>query len=156
MLLATRGIIDMGMIVKMIVPTIFVAVGLSMIFNETIKSNIANKVKEGKKNGLENITATFAEQKVNKDNEEFRGANLDAVFGGVVLDLRKANVEKESVIKASAIFGGVEIFVQTDVNVKVKATPIFGGVSNKNITNKENEKTIYIDAFCMFGGVDIK
>ncbi len=144
------------MIVKMIVPTIFVAVGLSMIFNETIKSNIANKVKEGKKNGLENITATFAEQKVNKDNEEFRGANLDAVFGGVVLDLRKANVEKESVIKASAIFGGVEIFVPTDVNVKVKATPIFGGVSNKNITNKENEKTIYIDAFCMFGGVDIK
>ena len=108
-----------------------------MIFNETIKSNIANKVKEGKKNGLENITATFAEQKVNKDNEEFRGANLDAVFGGVVLDLRKANVEKESVIKASAIFGGVEIFVPTDVNVKVKATPIFGGVSNKNITNKE-------------------
>lgn len=146
----------MSMILKMIIPAVFVAIGLSMIFNETIKSKIANKVKEGKKNGLEDITATFAGQKVNKDNEEFKGANLDAVFGSVILDLRNANVDKEAVIKASAIFGGVEIFVPQNVNVKVKATPIFGGVSNKSLTNKENEKTIYIDAFCMFGGVDIK
>lgn len=127
-----------------------------MIFNETIKSKIASKVKEGKKNGLEDITATFAGQKVNKDDEDFKGANLDAVFGSVSLDIRRANIEKEAVIKASAIFGGVEIFVPTNVNVKVKSTPIFGGVTDKSLSNKENEKTIYIDAFCMFGGVDIK
>ena len=43
-----------------------------------------------------------------------------------------------------------------DVNVHVKATPIFGGVSNKLRNHKDNKKTIYIDAFCLFGGVDIK
>lgn len=156
LLLATRGIINFSLVWKMIIPTIFVAIGLSIIFNETIKSKISNKVKEATKDGLENITATFAEQKVNKDGEEFKGANLDAVFGGVNLDLRKANIDNEAAIKASAIFGGIEIFVPESVNVKVKGTPIFGGVSNKSIYNKENTKTLYIDAFCMFGGVDIK
>ena len=62
--------------------------GLSIIFNETVKSKITAKVKEGTKNGLENITATFAGQKVQKDGEDFEGANLDSVFGGIVLDLR--------------------------------------------------------------------
>lgn len=156
LLLVARGLFSFGLIIKMIVPLILVAIGLSMIFNETIKSKVSEKVKEGKKNGLEFITATFAEQKVIKDNEEFKGANLDSVFGSVLLDIRKANIEKEAVIKASSIFGGIEILVPGDVNVKVKSTPIFGGVSNRNTNSKDNQNTIYIEAFCMFGGVDIK
>lgn len=156
LLLGIRGIIDFSLIWKMIIPVIFVAIGFSMIFNETIKSKITEKVKAGVKNGLEDITATFASQKVEKDNEDFKGANLDSVFGSVVLDLRKANIEKEAVIKSSAIFGGIEIYVPQNVNVKVKATPIFGGITNKSLANKDNEKILYIDAFCLFGGVDIK
>lgn len=156
LLLGTRGILNFALIWKMIIPIIFVGIGLSIIFNETIKSKISQKVKEATKNGLENITATFAGQKVSKDGEDFKGANLDSVFGSISLDLRKANIEKEAVIKASSIFGGIEIFVPQDVNIKVKATPIFGGVSNKSLSSKESEKTLYIDALCMFGGVDIK
>lgn len=156
LLLATRRIIRFDLIIKLIVPLIFVSIGLSMIFNETIKSKITEKVKEGKKNGLENIIATFAGQKVKKDNEEFSGANLEAIFGGVVLDLRNTIIEKEAVIKCSSIFGGIEIIMPSDVKVKVKSTPIFGGVSNKYTDSKDSEKIIYVEAFCMFGGVDIK
>jgi len=122
------------MIFKLAMPAIFVIIGLSMIFNEAIKGKISKKIKEVSADGLENITATFAGQNVNKDKEDFKGANLDAVFGGVKLDLRGANIDKEAVIKASSIFGGIEIFVPTNVNVKVKSTPIFGGVSNKSIS----------------------
>ena len=43
-----------------------------------------------------------------------------------------------------------------DVNVQVKGTPIFGGVSDKTNSNKDGQKTIYIEAFAMFGGIDIK
>lgn len=156
LLLATRGLIGFEIIVKMIVPFIFVAIGISLIFNETLKGKISEKVKEANKDGLENIIATFAGQKVKKDDEEFTGANLEAIFGGIVLDLRNANIEKEAIIKSTSIFGGVEIIMPSNVKVKVKSTPIFGGVSNKYVENKESEKVIYIDAFCMFGGVDIK
>lgn len=154
--LGVNSVISFELIGKLIIPFILVAIGVSILFKEAIKNNITEKVTAAKKNGLENITATFAGQKDKRDGEEFKGANLDAVFGGIDLDLRNAVIEKEAVIKASSIFGGITIFVPSDVNVKVKSTPIFGGVSNKTIQNKENTKILYIDAFCLFGGVEIK
>ena len=156
LLLVSRDILDFGFIVKLILPTIFVVIGLSMIFNNTLKAKISEKVSEGKKNGLEAIVATFAGQKVDRANEKFEGASLDAVFGSIVLDLRKAKLSKETTIEASAIFGGIEILVPKDVNVKVKSTPIFGGTSNRVINSEDNKETIYIESFSMFGGVDIK
>ena len=44
-----------------------------------------------------------------------------------------------------------------NVNVKISATSIFGGVSDerKNKT-KNNEHTIYINTTSMFGGIEIK
>ena len=154
--LGVNDVISFELIGKLIVPFILVIIGISILFRETVKSNITKKVSMANKDGLEAITATFGGQKAIKDGEEFKGANLDTVFGGIVLDLRNAIIENEAVIKASAIFGGIEIFVPNDVNIKIKSTPIFGGVSNKAKHNKESEKTIYIDAFCMFGGIEIK
>lgn len=156
LLLAARGMFSFAIIAKLILPLIFVTIGLSIIFNETIKGKITEKVKSVQKEGLDSIVATFAEQKVSKDDEDFRGVSLDSVFGSIVLDLRNSRISNEAVIKASSIFGGIEIILPTNVNVKVKATPIFGGVSNKISNKKENQNTLYIDAFCMFGGVDIK
>ena len=72
------------------------------------------------------------------------------------LDLRDATLEKETILDATSVFGGIEILVPKDVNIIVKSTPIFGGVSNRVSKSKDNKKTIYIQAFCMFGGIDIK
>ena len=156
LLLGVRGIIRFDIIIKLIVPFILVAIGLSFIFSDGIKNKVSEKIKNTNCDDLESIVATFSEQKVNKDEEIFKGANLDAVFGGITLDLSKSKLEKEVIIKASSIFGGITLMLPKDVNVKIKSTPIFGGVNNKNINHKENKKTIYIDAFCMFGGIDIK
>lgn len=156
LLLSTRGIIDFNVVAKLIIPIILIGIGLSILFNNTIKSTVIKKIKEGSKNGSDTITATFSEQKIDKDGEEFKSATLDSVFGNIVLDLRKAKIKDEAVIDISTIFGGAVIYVPQDVNVKVKSTPIFGGVTNHSLKDKENKKTIYISAFCMFGGVDIK
>jgi len=156
LLLSVRGIIDFEIIGILIIPTIFIIIGLSIIFNNIIKDKVTEKFKTTNKDGLEMITATFAEQKVNKDNEKFSGANLDAVFGSIILDLTKATIDKEAVIKASSIFASIKIIVPNDVDIKIKSTPIFGGVSNKISNKKDNKKTIYIESFCLFGGLDIK
>lgn len=155
-LLAAQNIIRFEMILKLIVPFILVMIGISFLFGDKMKKKVTEKVNNINKNDLENIVATFSEQKVHKDNETFKGANLEAIFGSVTLDLRKASFNKETIIKASSIFGSIDILLPDDVNVEVKATPIFGSVSNKLRNQKENKKTIYIDAFCLFGGVDIK
>ena len=60
-------------------------------------------------------------------------------------------------ISASAVFGGIDILVPDNVNVKVSSNSIFGGVSEKK-HNPDNAGavTLYINATCIFGGVDIK
>ena len=155
LLLGAQDLINFDIVLKLILPTILICIGLGLVFNETAKKAISDKVNSAAKKNPDVIAATFAEQKIDKDGDNFEYAELEAVFGGVKLDLRKAKIKKESSIKASAIFGGVTILAPKDVKIKVKATPIFGGVTNK-IDNKDAEKIIYIDAFCMFGGVEIR
>ena len=134
-------------------------IGISLIFKDTINKKIGDKIRELNKNkgNLEELCATFGEQKSNFTGQEFNGANVDAVFGGVDLDLSKAIIKQDQIINATAIFGGVEIKVPEAVNIKVKSTPIFGGVSNKaQVTYNENLPTLYINGTAIFGGVEIK
>ena len=94
---------------------------------------------------------------MNFDGEQFSGAELTAVFGGVKCDLRQAIIEKDCAVNATSVFGGIDILVPDNVNVKVNSNSIFGGVSEKNHrTAVQGAVTIYINATCMFGGVEIK
>lgn len=157
LLLATNGLLDFALIFKLAIPVILVGMGLSMIFKDILSKKINDKIKELNKDGLEEYYATFAGQKLDMTDDEFKGCSLNAIFGAIELNLKSAVIKEDKVINASAIFGGVDITVPADVNVKVKSTPIFGGASNQVKTIKgENIPTIYINAFCLFGGVDIK
>ncbi len=159
LLLCCQNYLDFDTIWKLLVPAILVAIGISFIFKDTINSKLNKEIKKLNENkkGQNEYCATFAGQDVRFDNEEFKGTDLTAVFGGVKCDLRKAIINEDTVINCSAIFGGIEIFIPENVNIKIKSTPIFGGVSDKAVhANKEAVHTIYINSTCVFGGVDIK
>lgn len=159
LLLCCQDLLEFDLIWKLAFPTILVIIGLSFIFKDTLHGKVKKEIKKiNEKNGKkQEYCATFGEQRLNFSEEEFKGCELTAVFGGVRCDLRDSIIKEDVVITASSIFGGIDIFVPTDVNVKVTSTSIFGGVSNKTINSKkEHKKTIYINATCIFGGVDIK
>lgn len=157
LLLATRDIISFKVISKLVIPVILVIVGLSVIFRNTITAKVGQKIKELNNKELFNYTATFSGEDVKFPNKEFTGANINAVFGGVDMDLRNSIITKEAVINTSAIFGGIDILVPNDINVVVKSTSIFGGTDNKvKNTNTEDKPTLYINTFNLFGGVEIK
>ncbi len=159
LLLCAQNILSFSLIGKLIFPFILVMIGISIIFKDTFNKKIADKIKNlnSEKGNFEEYCATFGGQKVDLSGQEFTGANLDAIFGSVELDISKATIKKDQVINANAIFGGIEIRVPSGVNIKVKSTPIFGGVDNKTKTNyKEELPTIYINGVAMFGGVEIK
>lgn len=102
-------------------------------------------------------SAFFSSNRINYGGEVFRGTSANAVFGGIVIDLRGAIIEQDSVINATAIFGGIDIYVPYGVRIKVDNVPIFGGVSNKVAGQvKPDAPTIYLQSTCMFGGIDIK
>lgn len=159
LLLACQGILRFELIWKLWFPIVLIVIGLSFIFKDTIGGKVSEEIKKLNKSrtSTNEYCATFSGQNVSFDDEKFIGADLTAVFGGVKCDLRKAIIEEDQVINASSIFGGIEIFVPENVKVKVKSTPIFGGVSDKaNHTKDEQAHIIYINATCVFGGVDIK
>ncbi len=157
LLLCCQGILNFSMLWKLLVPVIIVIIGLKMVFTGLFGNKANEIIAKIKQNGGEAKVgcATFSGCNLNYDGEPFEGAELSAVFGGVKCDLRNAVIEKDCAIQATAIFGGVDIFVPNNINVKVTSNSIFGGVSNKTVSHKE-APTIYISGTCMFGGIEIK
>ena len=159
LLLGCQNILDFDLIWKLAFPTILVIIGLSIVFKDILGGKVSSEIKKlNEKRDGENIyCATFAGQNINFDGEKFTGADLTAVFGGVKCDLRKAIIDSDVVINASSTFGGIEIYVPSNVKVKTKSTSIFGGIENKaNTEENENSHTIYINGTALFGGVEIK
>ena len=157
LLLCCQDVLSFSMIWKLIIPAIIVVIGLKMVLKGLFgnKANeIMKKLKtEGKKPKVG--CAIFSGCNLNYDGEVFDGAELSAVFGGVKCDLRNAVIDQDCAIQASAIFGGMDILVPSNVNVKVNSNSIFGGVSNKTTANPD-APTLYVNGTCMFGGIDIK
>ena len=157
LLLAARDIIDFGLIWKLIVPIFLIYIGLTIIFKDTVGNKVKKAIAKVDTNGMANYTSTFSSQKFNLAKEDFKGAEINSIFGGVDLDLREAKIKDDVVIKATCIFGGADIFLPDNVNVKVDSTSLFGGVEDKRKETKDDNKyTVYIQATCIFGGVEIK
>ena len=160
LLLCAQGVLNFSTIWKLILPAILIIIGISFIFKDTFDKKVSQKIKELNKNkaNSEEYCATFSEQNVKFDGEKFNGTDLTAVFGSVKCDLKNAIIENDVIINASSIFGGTEIIVPENANVKVKSSSIFGGVDEKRKNQEQNNSgyTIYINATCLFGGVEIK
>lgn len=155
--LAERDILSWGIISNLIWPIVLVWIGLGILFRDRLVEVNSKKIREINKDGAVKYSALFAGQEISFPNEVFKGAVLSAVFGGVELNLKNAIIENDTVIDATAIFGGVDIIVPANVNVKVSCTPIFGGVDNKAVsTQGENVHTIFVNGVCTFGGIEIK
>jgi len=159
LLLACQNIIDFGMILRLAVPIIIVAIGISIIFKNIFGKRArekARKIKNEKKGELKSYCAIFSGAKPNFDDTVFEGCEATAVFGGVELDLRHAHINEDVYIEVCCVFGGVKIMLPEGVNLRVSATGMFGGVSDKHgAKNSDTAATVYVDGICMFGGTDI-
>ena len=141
LLLCAQNLLRFDIVWKLAVPTILVIIGVSIIFKNSLNSKFNNEIEKISQNANKDneYCSTFSSQDVSFENQEFKGANLTAVFGGVKCDLRKAIINEDQVINCSAIFGSVEIIPSEEINIKVKSNSIFGGVSNER-KNKEPHK----------------
>lgn len=150
LLLTAQDILDFTLVFKLIVPFILVMLGLSIIFKREDKEE---KVPD--KDNEKEYVATFSSQNIDFTNEDFEGTDMIAIFGGVKCDLGSAKIKDKSVINATSIFGGINLIVPKDIKLVVEHHSIFGGVTNKHINEENTKKTLYINALCLFGGIEI-
>lgn len=154
LLFACQDIIQFDFIWKLFIPFVFILIGLSFIFKGAFFLPANKKIQRN--NITKEYYSTFSSQTISFKNEKLENFDINAIFGGMKCDLKEAILSQDAVIHVSAIFGGVTIYVPENVSVKVSSTSIFGGVSNKSKNKETSQNTIYIQATCMFGGVEIQ
>ena len=158
LLLCCQDILNFRMFWKLLFPAIIVIVGVKLILGSMLGNRGEQVFKQIQENGsVKSGAATFSGATFDYTGEVFEGARLDAVFGGIKCDLRGAIINGDCVINASTVFGGIDIYVPEGLNIKVSSNSIFGGVSGKERRNDPaNQHTLYLNATCLFGGVELK
>lgn len=135
-------------------PVLIIIAGLSIIFN---KLDFKKKKKKISKKGTLVYNGIFSgvNDKITDETVEF--ISINAIFGGVELDLRDLKLCDNLKIEVYSIFGGVDLFLSDDYNINVSSTSIFGGVENKHsVKNDDKKNTIDINSVNIFGGTDLK
>jgi len=96
-------------------------------------------------------------------SQDFQGGHINAIFGGVEIDLTDANMQaEEATLEINAIFGGVEIRVPEAWQMAFRGTPIFGGIADKTLRRGPLKPTalptrvLILTGTVIFGGVEIK
>ena len=90
---------------------------------------------------------------------EFKGGEINAVFGGITLDLRKTNLPVgETRLEVNAVFGGVTIFVPREWHVESNMDAVFGGFEDKRalVDPLDPTRRLVITGSCVFGGGELK
>lgn len=82
LLLGMNDILDLDKIWKLIVPSIIVIIGLSLIFKNSFNSKVNDKINKlnKEKNSDDNYFAAFSGQDVNLSNKKFNGSDVQHVL----------------------------------------------------------------------------
>jgi predicted membrane protein len=146
-------------------PFILILIGIALIWNrfEAPKiPTVQGSLSSGGKDTV-NEYALFGgvERRVTMNN--FRGGDVTAIFGGVELDFRSADIEgEEAVLLVEAAFGGIEITVPERWNVSFEVQSIFAGYSDETRPQVPDpvgaapRKTLVIHGRAIFGGISVK
>lgn len=111
------------------------------------------------------VSGGFEKSSVFSDGEHiildpvFKGGEVNAVFGGLRLDLRRTSLpEGDTYLKVDAVFGGVTLFIPGDWVVITNIETVFGGFSDhRRIVEPTNPtRRLIITGDCVFAGGEIK
>lgn len=152
--LAARGVILYGNVWKMLVPLLIIGIGLKCIANAVW----GEKKERSQHEEDAECMAAFCSKESNYSGETVKNAKIGAVFGGVKCNLSEARMEERGELDVFCAFGGAEIIVPEQVELKINAFCLFGGIADKRAVKKTdgNAPVLEINGFCLFGGADIK
>lgn len=146
-------------------PTMLIIIGLVIIFHKhSHHTHCRARVKTISENPsspdiLDEVSILGSTERIISP-ESFQGGKLTTIFGGQKLIFTKGKLDPtKNTLEIFALFGGFEIVVPDNWNVKINVTPIFGGFAEKKrffAQNTEPESEIIITGTVIFGGGEIK
>jgi predicted membrane protein len=155
-LLATLDILNWGSLFRLW-PLIILYIGFNMLMRSQGKPGLSFSSVESTDDAFIQASAIFGSVEKVAHSDNFNGANIMSIFGGVDLDLRQVKaVEAGCVINITVLFGGAEIMVPEDWNVIITGTPIFGGLEDKTRGSEKGSTNVTVNCTIAFGGLEIK
>lgn len=101
----------------------------------------------------------FGGVKKNVVSKTFKGGDFTTAFGGIELNLTKADMEKPIKVNSFTAFGELKLIVPANWRVESQVTCIFGAVedtrSTSNQIEQENVRVLTLTGTCFMGGVEI-
>lgn len=141
-------------------PVILIAVGAFIIFRDkgvdsSSKSFLSSDNLTGDNSYLQ-ITALLGGNETSNNSQDFKGGEINAIMGGVELDLRNASIQSEAVLNVWATWGGVVVKVPSDWTVVNHVTAILGGIEDKTGSAPLATKRLIIKGTAIMGGLEIR
>lgn len=152
---------------NLMLPAVLIIIGILFIFRNSL--GFGSRAKEHTFDHQFAVNSDFVQEnyifgggKIVVESDNFKGGKFSAVFGGGQLDLSRAILSDEgiNVLQVDLVFGGLEILIPRDWNVKIEASSVFGsfgkkgnGISRADI---DMTKVLVIKGSAVFGGAEIK
>lgn len=106
-----------------------------------------------------NVSSTFGSVERNVFSKNFKGGNISTAFGGVQVNFAQADFQGTAIVDVSIIFGGADIIIPSNWNLKNEISVVFGGIEDRRTVAAnvhESGKTLILKGNIMFGGIEIK
>ncbi len=142
-------------------PVVLIAAGAAMIWGRFDLPKMTPAASGGPNSINEYALFGGVERRVHMSN--FTGGSITAVFGGVEVDFRSAEIEgQEAVIHVEAVFGGIELTVPDRWLILWEAQNIFGGYNDEtrpplpDVPGSPAKKRLILRGRAVFGGITVK
>ena len=146
-------------------PAILIGIGIIILFKGFggCKHKFRGRFSKGNFDNMNRVDANhiFGGGEYHITSDDFQGGQINAIFGGGKYDFRKAKLAPgQHNLEVNLIFGGLEILLPADWNVKVNVNSILGGFNDKSdrYVKKEDASSgeLIITGTAIFGGGEIK
>lgn len=145
-------------------PMALVALGGYFIFRNMRATESSEGAIAGEASDTDRVSslALLGGNTVKVTSKSFKGGTATAILGGVEIDMREAGINSGATaaqLDATALLGGVELYVPTEWAVSVKGTPILGSIEDQRPSPPlagEGTKTLIVDCMAILGSVEIK
>jgi predicted membrane protein len=105
------------------------------------------------------VSSVFGNVKKTVISKEFKGGEVNCVFGGSEINLTQADIVGRVELEVNVVFGGARIIVPAHWEIKSELTAVLGGAEDKrqniNIINKDPNKFLVLRGTALFGGIEI-
>lgn len=139
---------------QLVLPLILIAVGTGLL---VVRSGVG---RTGDPADTVSAFAAFGGHEVKSRSGAFKGGSLTALFGGVSLDLRDAQLDPSGAgIDTFVAFGGIDIAVPRGWRVNARGMPMFGGFEDNTQAAPDmsfDGPSLTVSGVVLFGEVNIK